>query len=305
MGDTFIDQQANSDFYRARSKEFFSKIFNILDPEKHELLSLKEVRELIKPKGEHYRGLKVVPVSLIVGSEGRYQDFNKTFLPRFDHIKPRWVNIDKAHLKDIVLPPIKLYKIGAVYFVRDGNHRVSVARTQGAEAIDAEVIELDSEIPINPSMTRQELKQAVINYEKEKFYRDTCFSSVIPSEQLQFSATGRYDEIMRHIEGHKYYLNQNHEKEIELMAAAKSWYENVFLPVVRAIREEKLLSRFPGRTEADLYVWIVKHWDELKKKYGNEYPIHRAARDFSDKYGKGPWQQIKGFIKHLLKYLLR
>ena len=147
MNNNYLNDQAIDDFGRARFREKILSILNLLSPEKQQLLSLYDIKSLVKPKNESYKGMKVVAVKDIVGSEGRYRDFNKAFLPRKEHLKNRWVSIDKAHISDVILPPIKLYKIGDVYFVRDGNHRVSVAKMQKVYAIDAEVVELNSEIP--------------------------------------------------------------------------------------------------------------------------------------------------------------
>jgi hypothetical protein len=78
----------------------------------------------------------------------------------------------------------------------------------------------------------------------------------------------------------------------------RSWFTNVYQPIVRVIREKKLLGRFPGRTEADLYVWLVKHWDELKRQSGGNFSLDQAASDLSNRYGKSVWQQIKdGFTR--------
>jgi hypothetical protein len=226
-----------------------------------------------------------VPINLIVGSEGRYHDFNKYFLPRKDHMRQRWSKVDEAHIRDIILPPILLYEIGGVYFVRDGNHRVSVAKLQGVEYIDAEVISLTTEINILPSMTTDELTAELIKYEKNIFYNETLFGDLTDYWDMNFSSPGRYDVIYNHILVHKYYLNEDIKEEIHFNDALVSWYNNVYSPVIKIIRDHWLLVHFPGRTEADLYVWIIKHWDFLKKKYGT-YPLHKAAGDFSKKYGQ-------------------
>jgi hypothetical protein len=153
MTDTpqFIQAQAAEDFSRARGKALLSRIQHILDADRDKLLSFHDVKEILKPKNETYRGMQVVPIDLIVGSEGRYRDFHKYFLPQANHLRSRWERVDTAHLRDIALPAIQLYEIGGVYFVRDGNHRVSVARSKGVGAIDAEVTSLSSEIRIDPA----------------------------------------------------------------------------------------------------------------------------------------------------------
>ncbi|MDR2247872.1 MAG: transcriptional regulator [Treponema sp.] len=278
--------QASEDFNRARGRALLSQIQHFLNTDRNKLLSLYDVKEILKPKNETYRGMQMVPINLIVGSEGRYRDFNKFFLPNADHLKARWTRVDEARIKDIILPSIQLYEIGGVYFVRDGNHRVSVARTQGVEIIDAEVTSLSTEISITPSMTAEDLRMAVIQYEKKLFYEKTRFGELSGCRDLDFSIPGQYDTIYNHILGHKYFMNQNVAGEIPFETALVSWYAEVYEPIISIIRKEWLLVQFPDRTASDLYVWLVKHWDFLKKKYGVHYSLSDAARDFRVKYGQ-------------------
>jgi hypothetical protein len=290
-------QQAYSDFSRARGRAILSQIQNFLNTDRDKLLSFHDVKDILKPKNQVYMGSQTIPIKLIAGSEGRYRDFNKFFLPKREHLRQRWVRIDEAHIKDIILPPIQLYEIGGVYFVRDGNHRVSVAKMQEVEFIDAEVISLTTEINLKPSMTTDELTEALVAYEKNIFYEKTEFGELTNYLDLNFSTPGRYDVIYNHILVHKYYLNEGMEEEIPFSDALVSWYNNVYNPVISIIKEQWLLANFPGRSEADLYVWIIKHWDFLKKKYG-KYSLSKAAGDFSKKYGKS-----QGRILRLLALL--
>jgi hypothetical protein len=277
--------RAREDFNRARLREMFSRVLALLRNEQDQLLSLKEVRALLRPQTESYHGLKTIPIDQIVGSEGRYRDFNRIFLPRYDHLRGRWVRVDMAHLQQINLPPVTLYEIGGVYFVRDGNHRVSVARTQGAEFIDAEVISLKSRLPLAPGMTTGQLKKAVIDLEEKEFLRQTKLNRLLPGARLQFTDTGRYDEVLRHIQGHKYFINLTKPKEISFEEALLSWYNKVYLPIDNLIEGEDILRNFPGRTAADLYIWIVGHWHALKRQYGQGFPLRQAAEDFRLRFG--------------------
>jgi hypothetical protein len=297
----FTESTARDDFNKARTQELFTRILNSLSPQNQELLSLNEVREVLRPRGERYKGMRTVPVDRIVGSEGRYRDFNKGFLPRREALRGRWTSIDKAHLRQVNLPAIRLYEIGGVYFVRDGNHRVSVARAQGVAFIDAEVTALDSELTIDPKWTRSEVRQAVIAYERQRFYERTRFRENVPNHDLDFSTTGRFEEIEEHIYGHKYFINQHYNSELSLDQAIVSWYNNVYKPIVDIIQEERILSRFPGRTPGDLYLWIVKHWHQLKMQYGQDFPLHEAARDFSTKYGKNLFDYVWKGVRRLVR----
>jgi hypothetical protein len=286
MNDVEAKLTAAANFSRARSRAAFFYFFHLTNVEKDRLLSFHDVKDILKPKNQVYIGSRAVPIELIVGSEGRYRDFNRYFLPRTDYLRSRWERVDEARLRDVALPAIRLYEIGGVYFVRDGNHRVSVAKAQNIEFIDAEVTSLASEINLRPGMTIDQLREALIGYEKKIFYEKTGFGELTGNASLDFTAPGRYDVIYNHILVHKYFLNESKEEEIPFPEALVSWYNNVYGPVITVIREQWLLANFSGRTGGDLYVWIVEHWDFLKKKYGG-YSLAEAAGDFSRKYGQG------------------
>ncbi|MDA3957914.1 transcriptional regulator [Oceanispirochaeta sp.] len=296
MDKHMMNSQASSDFNKAKSKAIFNTVMNILRPERRQLLSFYDVKSLIKTSSESYKGMQAVKIEDIAGSEGRYSDFNKAFLPKKEHLRKRWESIDKAYMGDVNLPSIMLYKIGSIYFVRDGNHRVSVAKAQGMFSIDAEVTELTTEVKLNSTMDMMDLKQSVIDYERNLILKQTDLDGIIEEGNIFFTAPGRYEEMLQHIVGHKYYINMDQEEEILLSVAARSWYENLYLPIVKVIRDASLLSHFPGRTEADLYIWIVKQWHYLKEKYGPEYPLEAAAAKYTQEFGYS-------FFKNPLKWL--
>ena len=278
-------QRAAHDFNRARNRAILSRIQHFMNADRDNMLSFNDVKEILKPRNEIYRGMQAIPINKIVGSEGRYRDFNKYFLPRKDFLRARWERVDRAQITNVPLPAIQLYEIGGAYFVRDGNHRVSVARSQGVEDIDAEVTSLSSQITIHPSMTVDELREAVVRYEKNIFYEKTSFGTRTGDMKLDFTQPGSYDVIYNHILVHKYYLNQSRKGELPFEEALVSWYSNVYRPIIRIIDGDMLCLNFPGKSPSDLYVWIVKHWDYLKKENGVHYSVADAARDFSVKYG--------------------
>jgi hypothetical protein len=300
----WFENMAQDDFARARTRELLSRIARHLDPEREKLLPFEDVKAILKPGGETYVGMETIAVDSIIGSEGRYRDFNRHFLPRREFLRSRWISIDMAHYNDVPLPPVRIYEVGGVYFVRDGNHRVSVARMRGQLMIDAEVTRLDTVVDIKPGMTLDELRRQVIAYEKKDFYDKTEYGPLTGDEHLDFTSPGRYDEILEHVLVHKYYLNQTLLKELSFSDALWSWHENVYAPVVSAIEEEGLLSRFPDRTASDLYMFIVQHWDELKRKYGLGYSIDEAARDYGERFGSSPLSRIRARIVAGIRRLL-
>lgn len=290
--------QAEDDFFKARNKALFNDIQHFLQPAETQLLSFTDIKQWLKPKNEIYMGMQEISVDHIVGSEGRYHDFDNHFFPRNVHLKNRWKRIDEARIQDIILPPIKLYEIAGLYFVRDGNHRVSVARAQGVQDIDAEVISLQSEIKLHPKMNKNQILKKVLDYEKRMFYAETAFGDITDDWHLDFSSPGQYDVIYNHIQIHKYYINQNQSEEVNIVDAVMSWYKGVYMPVTTILKKQSTMKKFRGRTLSDMYVWLIKYWDDLKQKFGDEISLGAAAEELKSSYGTG-------FFKHFLKFIAR
>jgi hypothetical protein len=103
------------------------------------LLALAEIDAACTPSNDRRAGTRTVPIRQIRGSQGRSRDFDPDFNPIQDHTKERWLSIARALEGGKSLPPVKLAQVGDVYFVQDGHHRISVARTLGQQDIEAEV----------------------------------------------------------------------------------------------------------------------------------------------------------------------
>jgi hypothetical protein len=142
IGYMSIEEQVDKDFVRARHRALAGRVVALLRGEGEDLLSFDEVRRVSRANGGLRRGRREVEVRRIVGSVGRYRQFDRNFMPRKASLRDKWERVDRAFVRGEELPPVSLYKIGDRYFVEDGNHRVSVARYQGVEMIDAEVTEL-------------------------------------------------------------------------------------------------------------------------------------------------------------------
>jgi hypothetical protein len=149
FGYVSLEEQVDRDFTRARRKASLRRIKAQLRKEHvpNRLLSMDEVKGSLGAYNQVYRGMRVVPVEKIVGSLNRYGDFDSTFLPARESLETEWKSVDRAYHRIVELPPVSLFKIGEKYFVVDGNHRVSVARYQSVEYIDAEVTELRVQSP--------------------------------------------------------------------------------------------------------------------------------------------------------------
>ncbi len=292
------ENTAMDDFTKAKRKAKFQGILSTLSWKNNDLLSFYEVTSIIKPKSETYLGMRTIPVSKIIGSEGRYHDFSSAFFPKREQLRARWCSVDSAVINDVILPPISVYSLGGYYFVRDGNHRVSVAKAQGVEFIDAEVVELDTEIPLKPGLSMKELKAKVVEYERNTFISQYK-PSYLPMGDIVFTTPGSYPEMVNHILVHKYYINQKIDHEISFEEAAKSWYENVYSPIVKEIRAEHLLAAFPGQSEGDMYMWLVRRWDEYKRS-DSSISAADAVRKAGDESGKGLFHRLKRYIAYYL-----
>ena len=235
----------------------------------------------------------------IVGSVGRYRDFTRTYLPRSGANKARWTRLDAALNSLENLPPVELLKIGDAYFVRDGNHRTSVARANNLSHIEAYVTEMETDIPLTSDDFERD--QWIIKIEYAEFLQETSLDRLRPDHHLQLTAPGRFAILLRHIRVHRYLVNQGLERagsefRLDREQAVMSWYDNIYMPVVRAIHQKELMSAFPNRTEADLYLWIAHHREMLARQY-EMAPLspEAAVNTFAETHSDSPLgRAIKG-----------
>jgi hypothetical protein len=270
--------QADKDFSRARRRAFLRRIGAFLrnDPGSNQLLSFDEVKSALGAVEQVYLGMRTVEVEKIVGSVGRHRDFDRAFLPSKGDLGARWKRIDEMMHRAEELPPIGLYKIGDAYFVRDGNHRVSVARQQGVEMIDAEVIELRSRVPIDSAITARDLLHKL---EQRRLLERLPFDRVIPEVRVELSDVSDYRKLTTYVEAHGFRLSQLWRRYVSPEETLRDWYEYQYAPVARMVREERILDAFPDRTELDLFLWIFDHRERLALEARDEGIPPEAAKD--------------------------
>lgn len=264
-----------SAFQNARMRAFWQAAASLIRGKSTELLSFDDIKTRLRLREEYYKGLQEVPLKQIVGSVGRYRDFTNNFLPRKNNMQERWSRVYAEATGMTGLPPIELYKVGDVYFVRDGNHRVSVARQVGAKMIQAHVTELPTQVDLHPGMSPQELDAATAYAE---FLAATRLPRTRPHHQpIELTELSRYTDLLGHINLHRAVLEQQRGTPVGIDDAAADWYDNVYRPAVTLIRKYNALEHMPGRTEGDLYLWLVDHLNELVEQFGEAAP----ARSFS------------------------
>src|SRR5918993_4183532 len=198
------------------------------------------------------------------------------FLPSKGDLSTRWRRIDKMMHRAEELPPISLYKIGDAFFVRDGNHRVSVAHQLGVEMIDAEVVELRSRVPIDSEITARDLLHKL---EQRRLLERMPFDRVLPEVRVELSDVSDYRGLANHVEAHGFRLSQLWKRYISPEETLRDWYEYQYAPIAEMVREERVLDAFPGRTELDLYLWIVNHRERLALEARDEGIPPEAAKD--------------------------
>ena len=281
-------------FDRMHHRPVIGQLLRLFREKPHEkLLSFDQVQELIRNRAEIDRGAQLIEISRIIGSVGRYRDFDRAFLPLSGADAERWKRLDVAmnELRD--LPPIDVYKIGDVYFVRDGNHRVSVAKANGLDTIEARVTEVPTSVALTPETDVDDL---IIKAEYAQFLRETDLDNTRPDQRIELTEPGRYRILLDHIAVHRYYLGPQWGREPALSEAAASWYDNVYGPVVEAIKDSGVLEAFPRRTEADLYIWVAYHRERLKELYGEMPPDREVAATLAERFSGKPWGRFVKMI---------
>ena len=287
--------QTQIDFEAARRKAFWNQLGSFLSGRPNRLLSWNRVRDELDLRGLVYQGVKAVPLEKIIGSVGRYQDFDRAFMPKRDSIAPRWRSIASAHYGDVSLPPVTLYRAGDAYFVLDGNHRVSVARGQGRGFVDAKVIEAEARVPVTADLDAVDLE---IKGEYARFLERTRLDVLRPEQNIEFTPKyrgkrsgfigGAYERLLEHIAVHRHIMGLEQQRSIPEDEAVCDWYDHTYLPLVRIIREKDILAEFPDRTEADLYLWIMDHQHYLREQCSPGVGTERAAEHFADRYAAQP-----------------
>jgi hypothetical protein len=272
-----IASRVQADFARARSRAFLADLLGpILGQPKH-LLSYDQVKQTLRIGGPIHRGIRTVEIARIVGSVNRYADFDRAFLPTHNRMAGRWQSVDRAFYEETNLPPVVLYKVGEVYFVVDGHHRVSVARQQGQEFIDAEVRECRVKVPVGPDLRPEDLE---ILGARVEFLERTGLDRLRPGSNIEVTIPDGHSRMLEHIAVHRYFMGLELQRDISEEEAVIHWHDSVYLSIVTVVRKRNILKEFPGRTEGDLYVWVLDRQQFLSDQGKDLSPPETAAEDY-------------------------
>lgn len=268
---------AIEDFRRSRRRALVEDLMARLTGRSNDLLVYDEVRQKLRAQVQVERGLQDIPLDSIVGSVGRYTDFTRRFLPRYERSLDRWTRVKGVAINSIGLPPIEVYKIGAWYFVSDGNHRISVAREMDAKTIQAYVTEIETRVPLDENTSPDDL---IIKSEYADFLEKTEFDCVVPDVPLETTVPGQYQHLIEQIEAVRALMTERTGQPASMEDAVRRWYEQAYLPVITIIRERGILRDFPNRTETDLFVWLAEHRAALAEEVGWDVQPAAIVQDF-------------------------
>jgi len=288
--------QLDVDFSKAMQKAFWEELKAFILRRSIRLLPFDEVKDKLEIWFVRDLGLQTVPIDSIVGSESRYRNFTRHFLPLEENLRDRWKKVAQAHYFRQDLPPVELYKVQDVYFVKDGHHRVSVFRTKGVRNIEAHVYEYECDVPLDEGI---DLEKLAIQETYHQFLRDTQLGKNRPYLKLQLTLLGGYPVLMDHIQTHKYYLKKEKEEEIPLSEAACSWYDNVYTPLASIIRKNRIMRQFPHRTETDFYLWMIQNRRQLINEHGWKMEPESIVEAYTKKYS-GLFRKILGTFRRFL-----
>lgn len=296
-----IKHKFDDNFTRAMQKAFMEDLKGFLKRSSSRLLPFEKVKDQLEIWFAEDLGIQNVPIDSIVGSEGRYHAFTRSFLPLQEDLRDRWKKIDQVRESRQDLPPVELYKVSNAYFVKDGHHRISVARVKGAKYIEARVYEYQCDVPLDKDT---DLEKLVIQENYHRFLKETGLNKSRPGYNLQMTRLGGYSILMEHIENHKYYLEKKEKKDVTFHDAAVSWFDRVYSPLAEIIRNNRIMKQFPHRTETDFYIWVFKYRRKLRKDVSDDDNPADTVEAYAKKYDNifrkiiGAFRRFFGLVKY-------
>jgi hypothetical protein len=245
----FVGADVQDDFLRARRRRAVSRIVRRLRGEPGDvnvILPFEEVAQALGQTGERRLGLRVIPLDSIVGTLDRTREFDRQFRPTSGRGRARWERVAAAMRRGESLPPIDAYRIGELHFVRDGHHRVSVARTLGRSDIDAYVTEVETRVPIDSALRPSDL----LCKDHERLFYERVPLPAQARERVRVSDPLDYASLAEGVEAWGMRAMQERQAFMTRAEVASEWYEREYVPVVELLRDAGLLG--PG-TETDSY----------------------------------------------------
>ena len=257
----------------------------------NDLLVLDETIRRLKPFSRHYVGMRPIPLSRVVGTEGRAGDFDRRFSPRKRHIRERMRRVSEA-FPDGAFPAIVVHQLGEAYFVIDGHHRVAVARKMGMATIDAEVTELRSDwtLPVDADMP------LIIHVEQQRWFEEASgLAQARPETRIELSRTADYVELLECVQIHGYHLMRKQDRALPPSEIAADWYERVYAPVMDEVRRETVTRN--DQTEGDLFLQLYRRRRARYAANGCPSLEETVAEALGRPSKRWPWWNRRGFSR--------
>jgi hypothetical protein len=249
----FPATDAEHDFLRLRRRQVLSRLAAWLRREPDdvsEILPFDEVVAALGRRGERRLGLRIVPLESIVGSVDRARDFDRWFRPRSGRSRERWERLARAQRRGEAIPPIDVYRVGELHFVRDGHHRVSVAHALGLRAIEAYVTEVTTRIDATGISRRGDL----ITKDLRRVFLDRVPLPGPALATILVTTAWSYAELSEEVEAWGFRLMQQEARFLDRETVARRWYAEEYRPVVRMLAQADLIGE---RTEAEAYLHLA------------------------------------------------
>jgi hypothetical protein len=241
------------EFMRARRRQVLARLARRLrraPDDVNVILPLDEVLAALGQRGERRLGLQTIPLDAIVGTVDSSRDFDRRFRPTNNRIRERWERVALAQRRGEQMPPIDVYRVGDMYFVSDGHHRVSIALATGAKTIEAYVTEVHTQVPPDGIQGRREL----LFKSYERIFRDRV--PLAPGAMAKITVTDpwSYAELGEAVEAWGFRRTQDTGSFSDRAETARHWYTEEYQPVVRMLRAADLIGT---RTEAEAYLRVA------------------------------------------------
>ncbi len=259
-----LEQQVATTYGKARRKEAYHRLGRLVRGKRpRALVDFEDLRDRLHLFEQSYLGIRPIEVDKIVGSVSRADDFDRDFNPRGEHIRARWSQLERA-FPDSNFPPIQVYKVGEVYFVSDGHHRVGIARQRGVESLDAEITEVFTryEIPVDVDFRK------IIHLEQERiFMEESGLARARPEVHIGFTRPQGYPELLDSVRIHGYQLMMEKGRVFSPESIAGHWYDTVYVTALDAIREKRLREVI-SCTDGDVFLWLNQKRQEMFPERG-------------------------------------
>ena len=197
------------------------------------ILPFEEVVAALGRRGERQLGQQVIPLDSIVGTVDRGREFDRSFRPTSGKVRTRWERVAAAQRRGEAMPPIDVYRIGELHFVKDGHHRVSVARALGHKDINAYVTEVLTELGAEREITLADLPLK----SHERLFRERVPLPEEARASIQLSDEWRYAALAEAVEAWGFRREQATGEELARADVAEAWFREEYEPVVEMLQE--------------------------------------------------------------------